>query len=202
MNDCTFLSAESLAEQVRKKKISPVEVAQAHLDRIARLNPKLNAFVQVDEARVLADARVAEEKITRGENLGPLHGVPLSIKSSIGVAGHSHEAGTKLRAGIVAEKDATLVARLRAAGAIILGITNAPELLMAWETDNLIHGKTSNPWDLARTAGGSSGGEAAAIAAGCSAGGIGSDGGGSIRIPSCLCGIFGIKATWGRVSAW
>ena len=135
----------------------------------------------------------------RAAEIGPLHGVPLSIKSSIDVAGHRCEAGTRLRAGYVAESDAPLVQRLRAAGAVILGVTNTPELLMAWETDNLLYGRTNNPWDLARTAGGSSGGEGAAIAAGLSAGGVGSDGGGSIRVPAHFCGICGLKPTPGRI---
>ena len=117
------------------------------------------------------------------------------------VAGLRWEAGTKLRAGIVGEQDAPLVARLRQAGAIILGVTNAPELLMAWETDNLLYGRTNNPWDLSRTPGGSSGGEAAAIAAGMSAGGVGSDGGGSIRVPAHFSGICGLKPTPGRIPA-
>ncbi len=111
------------------------------------------------------------------------------------------EAGTKLREGHVAAQDAPLVARLRQAGAIILGMTNTPELLMAWETDNLLYGRTNNPWDLSRTAGGSSGGEAAAIASGCSAGGVGSDGGGSIRVPAHFSGICGLKPTPGRIPA-
>ncbi len=135
----------------------------------------------------------------RGEELGPLHGVPLSIKSSIDVAGHRCETGSRLRAGIIASQDAPLVSRLRNAGAVILGVTNAPEMLMAWETDNLLYGRTNNPWDLTRTAGGSSGGESAAIAAGLSAGGVGSDGGGSIREPAHFCGICGLKPTPGRI---
>jgi len=176
-----------------------VEVTRAHLDRIERLNPKLNAFVDYQPEAVLAQARAAEITILRGDELGPLHGVPLTIKSSIDVAGHRCEAGTRLRAGYIASEDAPLVARLRAAGAVILGVTNTPELLMAWETDNLLYGRTNNPWDLTRTAGGSSGGEAAAIAAGLSAGGVGSDGGGSIRVPAHFCGICGLKPTPGRI---
>ena len=178
-----------------------MEVAWAHLDCIERLNPKLNAFVDYKPEAVLAQARAAEEAVlhTHQDELGPLHGVPLSIKSSIDVAGHLCEAGSQLRAGCVAIEDAPLVARLRAAGAVILGVTNTPELLMAWETDNLLYGRTNNPWDLTRTAGGSSGGEAAAIAAGLSAGGIGSDGGGSIRVPAHFCGICGLKPTPGRI---
>jgi Asp-tRNA(Asn)/Glu-tRNA(Gln) amidotransferase A subunit family amidase len=201
MSDLTYLSATSMAELVRQKKISPVELAQAHVDRIAQLNPKLNAFVQVDVDRVLQQARTSETALMRGELRGLLHGVPLSIKSSIEVAGYVHESGTRLREGMVAAKDAPLVARLRAAGAIVLGVTNTPEFLMAWETDNLLYGRTNNPWDLSRTAGGSSGGEAAAIAAGCSAGGIGSDGGGSIRVPAHFSGICGLKPTPGRIPA-
>jgi len=192
-------SARELAAQIRKKAISPVDVARAHLDRIELLNPNLNAFVDWQPEAVLAQARAAEETVLSGKDLGPLHGVPVSIKSSIDVAGHRCEAGTKLRAGYVASTDAPLVARLRAAGAVILGVTNTPELLMAWETDNLLYGRTNNPWDLGRTAGGSSGGEAAAIAAGLSAGGVGSDGGGSIREPAHFCGICGLKPTPGRI---
>src|SRR6202522_1835135 len=134
-----------------------------------------------------------------GGLLAPLHGVPISIKSSISVAGLRWEAGTRLRQGLVAAQDAPLVARLKNAGAIILGATNTPELLMAWETDNRLYGRTNNPWDLSRTAGGSSGGEAAAIAAGMSAGGVGSDGVGSIRVPAHFTGICGLKPTPGRI---
>ena len=194
-----LLSASEIAAQIRRKEISPVEVARVHLDRIAHLNPQLNAFVDYQSEVVLSQARDAERAILRGGDLGPLHGVPVSIKSSIDVAGHRCEAGSRLRAGHIAVEDAPLVKRLRAAGAVILGVTNTPELLMAWETDNLLYGCTNNPWDLTRTAGGSSGGEAAAIAAGLSAGGVGSDGGGSIRVPAHFCGICGLKPTPGRI---
>jgi Asp-tRNA(Asn)/Glu-tRNA(Gln) amidotransferase A subunit family amidase len=184
---------------VRSRSVSPVEVARLHLDRIELLNPKLNAFVDCQPETVLEQARKAEEAVQRGDPLGPLHGVPVSIKSAIDVRGHRCEAGTRLRGSYVANKDATLVSRLRAAGAIILGVTNAPELLMAWETDNLLYGRTNNPRDLTRTAGGSSGGEAAAIAAGLSVAGVGSDGGGSIRVPAHFCGICALKPTPGRI---
>ena len=190
-----------MAELIRNRKLSPVELVQAHLNRIDKLNPKINAYVQVDADHALATARHAEAVVMRNDPLGPLHGVPISIKSAIDVAGMRCEAGTKLRAGHVASDDAPLVTRLRKAGAIILGMTNTPELLMAWETDNLLYGRTNNPWDLSRTAGGSSGGEAAAIASGCSAGGVGSDGGGSIRVPAHFCGICGLKPTPGRIPA-
>jgi Asp-tRNA(Asn)/Glu-tRNA(Gln) amidotransferase A subunit family amidase len=201
MPELTFLSAASMAEQIQQKKLSPVDLIEAHLTRIQELNPKLNAFVQIDVEGARRQALLAEEAMRDGRELGVLHGVPLSIKSSIEVAGLRWEAGTKLRAGIRGVRDAPLVARLRQAGAIILGVTNAPELLMAWETDNLLYGRTNNPWDLARTPGGSSGGEAAAIAAGMSAGGVGSDGGGSIREPAHFSGICGLKPTPGRIPA-
>src|SRR5437016_3719838 len=199
MGDVTRLSALAMAELVRRREISPIALIEAHLARIEKLNPKLNAFVHVDQERARRDARAAEWAVQQGAGLGALNGVPISIKSSIDVAGFRCEAGTNLRKGYVPNRDATLVSRLRAAGAIVLGVTNCPELLMAWETDNLIYGRTSNPWDLSRTAGGSSGGEAAAIAACCSAAGVGSDGGGSIRVPAHFSGICGLKPTPGRI---
>jgi Asp-tRNA(Asn)/Glu-tRNA(Gln) amidotransferase A subunit family amidase len=199
MTDLSFLSAMEMSRQVRDKKISPVELAEAHLTKIERLNLKLNAFVQVDPERVRRQARETEAAVMSGQDLGPLHGVPITIKSSIEVAGMKCEAGTRLRSGFVSTKDAPLVERLRQAGAIILGLTNTPELLMAWETDNLLYGRTNSPWDLDRTPGGSSGGEAAAIASGMSAGGVGSDGGGSIRVPAHFSGICGLKPTPGRI---
>ncbi len=199
MNEINFLSAWAMAAQIRARKISPVEVVNAHLAQIERLNQKLNAFVEVDSEGAQKAAREAEVAIMRNLEIGQLHGVPVSIKSSIGVAGMRCEAGTLLRAGFVAEENAPLVTRLKNAGAIVLGTTNTPELLMAWETDNLLYRRTNNPWDLDRTPGGSSGGEASAIAAGMSAGGVGSDGGGSIRVPAHFCGICGLKPTPGRI---
>jgi Asp-tRNA(Asn)/Glu-tRNA(Gln) amidotransferase A subunit family amidase len=199
MSDLNFLSAVSMAEQIRQKRISPVNLIEAHLEQIERLNPSLNAFVHISADHARDDASAAEAAVMSGKALGPLHGVPVSIKSSINVAGMKCEAGTRLRDGFVATEDAPLVTRLRNAGAIVLGVTNTPELLMAWETDNLLYGRTNNPWDLVRTAGGSSGGEAAAIAAGMSAGGVGSDGGGSIRVPAHFSGICGLKPTPGRI---
>ena len=199
MNDLVFLSATAMAKQVRRRKISPVELVDAHLTQIERLNAKLNAFVEIDADRASKLAQFAEIAVMRRESIGPLHGVPCSIKSSISVAGLRCEAGSRLRAGFAAREDAPLVERLKNAGAIILGTTNTPELLMAWETDNLLYGRTNNPWGLERTPGGSSGGEAAAIAAGMSAGGVGSDGGGSIRVPAHFSGICGLKPTPGRI---
>jgi amidase len=201
VNDLVFLPAVSMAEQIRRKKISPAELVDAHLAQIEKLNPRLNAFVQIDAERARRAAHDAEVAVMQGKPLGPLHGVPISIKSSLDVAGMRCEAGTRLRAGLVATQDAPLVARLKNAGAIVLGVTNTPELLMAWESDNLLYGRTNNPWDLERTPGGSSGGEAAAIAAGMSSGGVGSDGGGSIRVPAHFSGICGLKPTPGRIPA-
>jgi len=199
MNDLTFLPAVTMAELIRQKNISPVELLEAHLSQIDKLNPELNAYIELDTVRARQSARDAESAVLQSNPLGPLHGVPISIKSSISVAGLRCEAGTRLRKGLIAREDAPLVARLKNAGAIILGTTNVPELLMAWETDNLLYGRTNNPWDLTRTAGGSSGGESAAISAGMSAGGVGSDGGGSIRVPAHFTGICGLKPTPGRI---
>ena len=202
MDDIVYLSLTEMAECIRTKKISPVQLVDAHLSRIDELNPKLHAFVTVDTARARAQAKSAEAALgssAKSDFIGPLDGVPISIKSSIDVAGLPCECGSILRKGYIPSEDALLVARLRAAGAIILGNTNVPEFLMAYETDNLLYGPTNNPWDLSRTPGGSSGGEAAAIAAGCSAGGVGSDGGGSIRIPAHYSGICGLKPSPGRV---
>ncbi|HKS82043.1 MAG TPA: amidase [Candidatus Acidoferrales bacterium] len=202
MTDLNLLSASEVARGIRARKISPVELVDAHIARIERLNPRLNAFVHTDFDRARAQAKSAEEFVARRGKRKPLallHGVPITIKSSIDVAGYPVECGTKLRRGVVAQSDAPLVSRLRAAGAIVLGNTNVPEFLMAYETDNSIHGRTNSPWDLARTPGGSSGGEAAAIASGCSAAGVGSDGGGSIRIPAHYSGICGLKPTPGRI---
>lgn len=190
-----------LARGVREKKISPSEIVDAHLQRIEKLQPKLNAFVHTDAEGARRAANAAEAAVVRGDATGALLGVPLSIKSCIDVAGWTCPAGSRLRADYVASEDAVLVARLRAAGAILLGNTNTPEFLMAYETDNAVSGRTSNPWDVARSSGGSSGGEAAAIAAGCSMGGVGSDGGGSVRVPAHFCGICALKPTPGRMPA-
>jgi Asp-tRNA(Asn)/Glu-tRNA(Gln) amidotransferase A subunit family amidase len=194
----------SIAEALqlyRNKQASPVEVLTVHLERVRALQPKLNAFVHIDAESALARARSAESLVLRRESLLPLTGIPVTVKSCIDVAGWPCPAGSLLRKDHVPTADAALVQRLEAAGAILLGSTNVPEFLMAYETDNCLTGKTSNPWNLAYSAGGSSGGEAAAIASGCSMAGIGSDGGGSIRTPAHFCGICGLKPTPGRVPA-
>ena len=194
-------SATELAGLIRTGDVSAVEVVEASLARIDALNPSLNAFISVDRERARREAAAADATIRRGGTNGPLLGVPLSIKSSMAVEGQPWETGSASRRGIRAPSDGTIVTRLRNAGAIILGVTNVAEQLMAWETVNPLYGRSRNPWDLTRTPGGSSGGESAAIAAGLSAGGLGSDGGGSIRVPAHFTGICGLKPTPGRVPA-
>lgn len=203
MTDPNFSSLCEMADAIRDHEISSVELVEAHIARIEQLNPKLNAYVHTHFDDALRQAKAADAAAGRAGrgSLGPLHGVPISMKSCIDVTGWRCECGSRLRRDYVASVDAPLVIRLRAAGAIVLGNTNVPEFLMAWETDNRLFGRTNSPWDLERTPGGSSGGEAAAIASGCSAGGIGSDGGGSIRVPAHFSGICGLKPTPGRVPA-
>src|SRR5271165_6128415 len=201
MTSSLYGSIAQTLDLYRQKELSPVEVITAHLERIQKLQPKLNAFVHLDAESALARARNAESSLSRNEQLKPLAGIPLTIKSCIDVAGWPCPAGSFLRKAYVPTTDATLVARLEAAGAILLGNTNTPEFLMAYETNNRVSGKTSNPWRLEYSSGGSSGGEAAAIASGCSMGGVGSDGGGSIRVPAHFCGICGLKPTPGRIAA-
>ena len=190
-----------MVSMVRDRTVSPVELVEAHLRQIEKLNPQLNAFVVITADKAREDARLAEAAVMRGERLGALHGIPVTVKDSFDLAGHPTLCGSKFRIGHRADRDSTAAARMRAAGAIVLGKTNCPEFLSNYETDNFITGRTNNPWNLDLTPGGSSGGESAAIAAFCSAGGIGSDGGGSIRIPAHCCGIAGLKPTPGRVSA-
>jgi len=190
-----------MASMVRERRISPVELIDAHFRQIAAHNPRINAFVVLLEEQARAAARRAEDAVMRGDELGLLHGVPVTVKDSFDMMGLATLCGSKFRLGHRAAADATAVARMRAAGAIVIGKTNCPEFLSNYETDNYITGRTNNPWNLAYTPGGSSGGESAAIAAFFSAGGIGSDCGGSIRIPAHFSGIAGLKPTPGRVSA-
>ena len=193
------LSATELARKIRGREISSREATEAYLLRIAEWNPRLNAIVHLDAQGALEQARAADEALANGRPAGRLHGVPLTMKASIDVRGLRSECGSRFRQGYVAERDATLVDRLRRAGALFLGTTNTPDMLMAYETDNYLCGRCNNPWDLTRTAGGSSGGEAAAIAAGCSPAGFGSDGGGSVRVPAHFSGICGLKPTPGVI---
>ena len=181
---------------LRSRQISIAELAEAHIAQIERLNPALNAFADFAAERVRAEARRLD---AAGGARGPLHGLPVTVKSSIATAGLRCEIGSLLNRGDTPREDAVVAARLRAAGALILGTTNCPEFLMAYETANLLHGRTSNPWDLERTPGGSSGGESAAIAAGMSTAGLGSDSGGSVRVPAHFTGICSLKPTPGRI---
>ena len=185
---------------IRERKLSSRELIEAHLEQIRLINPTLNAAVEVFADDAIAEARSADAAIARGEPMGPLHGVPFSIKDSIELAGHVCTAGTVGRKGAAPSlEDATLVRRLRRAGAIPIAKTNLPDLLFAFESDNLIFGATNNPYDSARTSGGSSGGEAALITACGSPLGLGSDAAGSVRLPAAFCGIAGIKPTSGRL---
>jgi amidase len=199
MEKWIYASATALARAIRAKEVSSEEVVNACLARIEQVNPQLNAVVGLTADEALNQARKADAALTGGELWGPLHGVPITIKDSLDTAGFLTSWGTPGRAAHVPSEDATVVARMKAAGAILLGKTNTPELTLAFETDNPVYGRTNNPYDLERTPGGSSGGEGAIIAAGGSPLGLGSDTGGSIRVPSHFCGISGIRPTSGRV---
>jgi len=196
LNEIVFSPATKQLELLRNDEISVSELAEAHIRQIERLNPQLNALVDFDAERVRTQARQLDHS---RDVRGPLHGLPVTIKSSIATAGYRCEIGSTLHKGNIPKEDAVVVARLRAAGALILGTTNCPEFLMAYETANLLHGRTRNPWDLERSPGGSSGGESAAIAAGLSAVGLGSDSGGSVRVPAHFTGICALKPTPGRI---
>ena len=197
MDELIYASATALAKAIRTKEVSSEEVIEAYLRRIDAVNPKLNAIVQLTADTARAEARAADAALARGELKGPLHGVPFTVKDNINTAGVICTAGTKGLASFIPTQDATIVARLRTAGAIMLGKTNLPELGLVFESDNLVYGRTNNPYDLSRTPGGSSGGEGAIIAAGGSPCGLGNDMGGSIRVPAHFCGIAGIKPTSG-----
>ena len=199
MDDLLFASATRQAETIRAREVSSEELVKACLARIEAVNPVLNAVVQLPRETALAQACQADAGLARGELVGPLHGVPFTLKDSIESAGVICTGGTEGRASFVPAEDATVVKRLRAAGGILLGKTNCPELGWAWEADNLIYGRTNNPYDPSLSSGGSSGGEAAIIAAGGSPLGLGSDAGGSVRFPAHCCGITALKPTRGRV---
>ena len=199
VEELLFSSATAIRRAIRVKEVSVVELVQAHLRRIDEVNPKLNAVVKLASERALREAREADSALARGESLGPLHGVPITIKDSHDTEGIVSTGGTMGRKDFVPDADATVVARMRAAGAIILGKTNTPEFTLSFETENLVYGQTNNPYDVSRTPGGSSGGAGAIIAAGGSTMDLGTDTGGSIRVPSAFCGLAGLKPTSGRV---
>src|SRR3984957_12820166 len=200
VNEILSASGVRQAQLIRNGEISAVDLIELHLARIDEINPALNAVVEVLREPALVRAKAVDVRRAAGEPLRALEGVPFSIKESIEVEGAVCSAGTLgLRNSPPAARDATLVARLRAAGAIPLARTNLPDLLFAFESDNLIYGRTNNPYDLSRTSGGSSGGEAALIAACGSPFGLGSDAAGSVRLPAHYCGIAGVKPTSGRL---
>jgi len=193
-----FQDATKLAELIRTREVSPVEVMQGHLDRINAVNPRINAIVTLAD-NALEAAKSAEAAVLAGEELGPLHGVPFTVKDSIDTAGVLTQRGSPIFKGRRPDADATSVARLKKAGGILLAKTNLPEFSYWIESDNLLTGATNNPWDLTRTPGGSSGGESAAIAAGMSPIGLGTDLAISVRGPAAQTGITSMKATHGRV---
>ncbi|HEV8204835.1 MAG TPA: amidase, partial [Pyrinomonadaceae bacterium] len=198
MNELVELSLTTIAGMIQRREVSPVEVAEAHLERIARLNPALNAIVTI-APDVIERARTAEAALLRRDEVRSLHGVPVTVKDTIDTAGLRTTSGSKLRMDYVPETDAPSVARLKAAGAIVLGKTNAAEMAMDYNADNLVFGRTNHHLNAGLTPGGSSGGEAVAIATCMSPGGIGSDLAGSVRIPAHFCGICGLKPTTGRI---
>src|SRR5262245_12503605 len=197
-----YLSAIDLAAAVRTKQVSPVEVVKAILARIEQLNPRLNAYCLVTADAALQAAQAAEDTVMRGEALGPLHGVPVSIKDLVLTRGVRTMRGSKLYEHDVPAEDAPVVERLKAAGAIVLGKTTTPEFGFKGVTDSPVTGITRNPWHLERTPGGSSGGAGVAVATGMGPLAVGTDGGGSIRIPSSFCGIYGLKPQVGRVPVY
>ncbi len=196
MKPVTQQSAFELLVLLRTRKISAFELAEEYIRQIERLNPRINALVDFDAERVREQAKASDHSASPK---GPLAGLPVTVKSAIATAGYRCEIGSLVNRGNIPTKDATVVARLRQAGAVILGTTNCPEYLMAYVTENLLHGRTNNPWNLDYTPGGSSGGESAAIAAGMSAGGLGSDSGGSVRVPAHFTGICSLKPTPARI---
>ncbi len=200
MDHLLTASATDLAARIRRRELTSIEVVDAHIRRVEAVNPTLNAVVcsRFEEAR--SEARAADEALARGDEVGPLHGVPCSIKECFALTGMPNTAGLVARKGQLATRDASAVARLRAAGAIPLGVTNTSELCMWMESSNKLYGRTSNPYDARHTVGGSSGGEGAIVGAGGAPFGLGSDIGGSIRMPAFFNGVFGHKPTGGLVS--
>src|SRR5216683_5581777 len=195
--DLCFLNVTELAPLVRARKISPVEIVQALLSRLDALNEDLLAYLHVSAAPAMAAAQAAEIEISSGGYRGPLHGIPVAYKDIYDVQGLPTTAASKVMAGYIAPEDSTVAARLRQAGAICLGKLNTQEFASG-SMD--LYGDTRNPWDTSRTSGGSSAGSAAAVAAGLVTLSVGTDTGGSVRMPAAFCGVVGVKPTYGRVS--
>jgi amidase len=191
--------AGELAAAIRDRRASSREVVEAHLGRIEAVNPRVNAVTKVLAEEALRAADDADRRLAAGDEVGPLHGVPVTVKENIDLAGHPTTQGVAALAGAVPAMDAPHIAHLRAAGAIPLARTNLPDFALRWHTDNAVYGATRNPWDASRTAGGSSGGEGVALATGMTALGIGNDLGGSLRWPAQCSGICSLKPTLGRI---
>lgn len=194
------LTIENLSARIRRGEISPVELTRDYLDRIERLNPKLNAYITVLADSALCEARHAEQEIFRGDYRGPLHGIPIGLKDILDTAGVSTTAASALFKDRIPAEDAEVVRRLRAAGAVILGKQNLHEFAYGGSSLISFYGEVRNPWDTARVAGGSSGGSAASVAAGMGLAAVGTDTAGSVRLPASYCGVVGLKPTYGRVS--
>jgi amidase len=191
--------ALDLGQLIRSGEVSSHDVVRAHLDRVAEVNTELNAVVEVHEERALSAAAAADREIGDGRHRGPLHGVPVTVKTNIDLGGHATTHGVVALAGARAPADSPHLSRLRAAGAIVIGRTNMPDFGFRWHTDNALYGATRNPWDPTRTPGGSGGGEAAAVATGCTPLGLGNDYGGSLRGPAQACGVASLRTTPGRL---
>src|SRR5579871_1559422 len=195
-----YATAGQLLDLLKRREVSSTELARMFIDRCRALNPRLNAVVTLVEERALAEAEASDRRRAGGDAIGPLEGLPFTVKDTLATQGVRSTAGTRKLANYIPERDAAAVSHLRAAGAILIGKSNVPELGGDIDCDNPVFGPASNPWDLSRTPGGSSGGEGAAVAAGLNAFGLGSDTGGSVRIPSHFCGVAGLKPGWATVS--
>ncbi len=202
MSELIWASAAEQARKIKAREVTAADLTRAYHDRITALDPKLGSFLRVDKSASIRRATEIDEAIARGEDPGPLAGVPMALKDVLVTEGLVTTAASRMLLGWVPPYDGTAVSRLRAAGAVILGKLNCDEFAMGSSTENSAYKKTKNPWDLTRTPGGSSGGSAAAVAAGLCAASLGTDTGGSIRQPAAMCGVVGVKPTYGRVSRW